>query len=166
MKPTQFLFTLVLVFCLCLGWAKFTRAETDIPEALRPCIPATVWRYRIGTVEAIAQTRYQNVDYYLFHLYPENSQPFTPEALRFPHIISSANQVCEVVYSNPSNDEHWMSDSVPQPVANQLTLARYRFFINEEGLEQFKQRNLPYYQQSQAPEVQWALQQLGLIDTP
>jgi hypothetical protein len=162
MKWINFLFNLLLVLLLIVGWAQFSHADSEVPEILQPCIPETVWRYRIGEVEAIAQTRYQGVDYYLLHLYPENSQPFSPGALRFPHIVSYTNQSCEVVYSNPSNDDKWVSDSIPQPVANQLTLARYRYFIDRVGMDKFQQQYLPYYQQSEAPEVHWALEQLGL----
>jgi hypothetical protein len=160
----KFMAFVLIALLTILGSSQWGIANpsSEISEAVRPCIPETVWRYRIGRVEELAQTRYQGVDYYLFHLYPENSQPFEPEELRFPHIVSVQSQSCEVAYSNPSNDEKWMSDSVPEPVANQFTLARYRFFIATVGLDEFKQRYLPTYRQSDAPEVQWALEQLGL----
>jgi uncharacterized protein YbcV (DUF1398 family) len=160
--PAQFI-TLVLVGLFIIIGTQLTLAvpSGEIPEVTRSCIPETAWRYKIGQVRFLAQTRYQGVDYYLFHLVPTNSEPFSADRMQFPHVVSSSNRSCEVIYSNPSNDENWLSDSMPQAVANQFTLARYRFYLAQAGADKFEQNYLPFYQQSESPESDWALEQLG-----
>jgi hypothetical protein len=164
LKIMKFIALVLIGLLIIIGDAKLTSAipSGNFPEPTRACIPDTVWRYTIGEVRFLAQTRYQGVDYYLFHLVPSNARPFGADRMQFPHVVSVSKGSCDVVYSNPTNDEKWLSDSMPQPVANQFTLARYRFYIAQEGLEKFKQQFVPYYQESEAPEVDWALNKLDI----
>ena len=82
-KTMKFIALVFIGLLTIIGSAQLTLAipSGNFPEPTRACIPDTVWRYTIGEVRFLAQTRYQSVNYYLFHLVPSNSRPFRADKL-------------------------------------------------------------------------------------
>ena len=161
-KATNFIAFILIGLLTVIGGAQLASA-IPIPEVTRPCLPDdnSFFRVTIGDIKLLAQTRYQDVDYYLFDVIRSNTGR-TPEQSTFPYVVSGSDQSCDFIYSNHRHEENWLSESMPQPVANQFTLFKYKRFIARYGLDEFKRQLLPSFQRSKAPEDVWALEQLGL----
>jgi hypothetical protein len=163
-KTMKFVALILIGLLTLLGSAHLTSAipSDRIPEVTRSCLPDddSFFRVAIGEVRFLAQTRYQGVDYYLFNVVPSDSSP--SEGPGFPYVVSTSDQSCQRIYANPINENKWFSASMPQPVANQFSLAEYRLLIDLHGLDKFKREILPSFDRPQSPEDIWALEQLGL----
>ncbi|NJR60648.1 MAG: hypothetical protein HC769_18555 [Cyanobacteria bacterium CRU_2_1] len=148
-----------MLLTIGLGYLPLDAQTPGIPETVSRCIPQQT-RQPIVRSELIGSSRLQGKDYYLLATYTENSQ--APTNL----IIAVTNGRCEEVFFNPMGDRVPFASVVPQSVAQQLTLARFRREIQRLGKDRFQQqvnqgaattRNPTWF----AEEV-WALRQLGI----
>lgn len=148
-----------MLFTIGLGYLPLGAQTTNIPETVSHCIPQQT-RQPIARSELIGSSRLQGKDYYLLTTYTENSQQ--PTNL----IISVTNGRCEEVFFNPMGDRIPFTSAVPQPVAQQLTLAQYRREIQRIGKDRFQQQVIQDATSTQNPiwfaEEVWALRQLGI----
>lgn len=153
------LVVLGILLTIGLGYLPLDAQTPSIPETVHRCIPQQT-RQPIIRSELIGSSRLQGKDYYLLATYTENNQQ--PTNL----IISVTNGRCEEVFFNPMGDRVPFASVVPQSIAQQLTLARYRQEIQRIGKDRFQQqvnqgaaatRNPTWF----AEEV-WALRQLGI----
>jgi hypothetical protein len=148
-----------ILLTIGLGYLPLDAQTTDIPETVSRCIPQQT-RQPIVRSELIGSSRLQGKDYYLLATYTENSQQ--PTNL----IISVTNESCEELFFNPMGDRVPFARVVPQPVAQQLTLAQYRREIQRIGKDRFQQQVSEGAASTQNPiwfaEEVWALQQLGI----
>ena len=142
-----------------LGYFPLNAQISGIPETVSRCIPQQT-RQPIVRSELIGSSRLQGKDYYLLAAYTENSQ--APTNL----IITVTNGSCEEVFFNPMGDRVPFASVVPQSVAQQLTLARFRQEIQRIGKERFQQQVSQGAASTQNPtwfaEEVWALRQLGI----
>jgi hypothetical protein len=148
-----------MLLTIGLGYLPLDAQTTGIPETVSRCIPQQT-RQPIVRSELIGSSRLQGKDYYLLTTYTENSQ--TPTNL----IIAVTNGRCEEVFFNPMGDRVPFASVVPQSVAQQLTLARFRREIQRLGKDRFQQQVNQGAASTQNPtwfaEEVWALRQLGI----
>jgi hypothetical protein len=169
MKYKRFVI-LALVSAFGLVYSTYVLAQVligEIPNVVKPCIPEHSARFLVTSAELVTQTQYEAKDYYLFRLLRGDSQPNQPNY--YTHVVQVSNDVCEVVYTNPANEEVPLAQRVPQPVANELALGQMKRAIAALGRDEFARRIQPILtqdnQQSLFPEARWALEQLG-FDVP
>ncbi len=148
-----------MLLTIGLGYLPLGAQTPGIPEIVSRCIPQQT-RQPIVRSELIGSSRLQDKDYYSLATHTEDSQ--APTNL----IIAVMNGRCEEVFFNPMGDRVPFASVVPQSVAQQLTLARFRREIQRLGKDRFQQqvnqgaastRNPTWF----AEEV-WALRQLGI----
>ena len=148
-----------MLLTIGLGYLPLDAQTTDIPETVSRCIPQQT-RQPIVRSELIGSSRLQGKDYYLLATYTENNQQ--PTNL----IVAVTNGSCEELFFNPMGDRIPFARVVPQPVAQQLTLAQYRREIEHIGNDRFQQQVNQVAAATQNPtwfaEEVWALQQLGI----
>lgn len=146
-----------LALLTILGSAHLTRAQNSpLPGVLKGCLP-TQTRPPIVRVEAIAQTRLNNQDYYLLSAYPASGPGIDL-------VISVANRQCKQEFFNPTGDTGSLTQVIGQDAARQLALGRYRREVRQFGKARVQQQinqaaaapNGVFY-----PEDVWALRQLG-----
>jgi hypothetical protein len=134
-----------------------TIAQTNsIPEVLNDCIPSA----QVARSELVGQTQLQGREYYLLAAYEQGDE------IGSDLVISTADGTCEQLLYNPMGDRISLTTVVPQAVAQQLTLARYRREIQRSSEETFQQQINQAAASTQNPiwfaEEVWALQQLGI----
>ena len=148
-----------MLLTIGLGYLPLNAQTAGIPETVSHCIPQQT-RQPIVRSELIGSSRLQGKDYYLLATYTESSQ--APTNL----IIAVTNGSCEEVFFNPMGDRVPFASIVPQSVAQQLTLARFRREIQRLGKDRFQQQVNQGAASTQNPtwfaEEVWALQQLGI----
>jgi hypothetical protein len=148
-----------MLLTIGLGYLPLDAQTTGIPETVSRCIPQQT-RQPIVRSELIGSSRLQGKDYYLLATHTENSQ--APTNL----IITVTNGRCEEVFFNPMGDRVPFASVVPQSVAQQLTLARFRREIQRLGKDRFQQQVNQGAASTQNPtwfaEEVWALRQLGI----
>lgn len=148
-----------MLLTIGLGYLPLNAQTAGIPETVSHCIPQQT-RQPIVRSELIGSSRLQGKDYYLLATYTESSQ--APTNL----IIAVTNGSCEEVFFNPMGDRVPFASVVPQSVAQQLTLARFRREIQRLGKDRFQQQVNQGAASTQNPtwfaEEVWALRQLGI----
>lgn len=148
-----------MLLTIGLGYLPLDAQTTDIPETVSRCIPQQT-RQPIVRNELIGSSRLQGKNYYLLATYTENNQQ--PTNL----IVAVTNGRCEGLFFNPMGDRVPFASVVPQSVAQQLTLARYRREIQRIGKDRFQQQVSEGAASTQNPiwfaEEVWALRQLGI----
>ena len=125
------------------------------PAAINACIP----RQQVSKTELLSTTQLSGTTYYLFNAYELN------DTQGAELIISLNNNRCRKVFYNPMGDSIALASVVPQSVARQLTLGRYRRELNRIGKSAFQQQinqsagtgNTTWFD-----EQIWALRQLGI----
>jgi hypothetical protein len=169
MKYRRFL-TLAFVSAFGFLYSTFVLAQVlvgEFPDAIKPCVPERGARFLVTSAELVTQTQYDSKDYYLFRLLRGDSQPNQPNY--YTHVVQLSNDSCEVVYTNPANEEVPLAQRVPQPVANELALGQMKRAIAAIGRDEFARRIQPLLEddsrQPLFPEDRWALEQLG-FDVP
>lgn len=129
---------------------------SSIPEVLNDCIPSA----QVARSELVGQTQLQGREYYLLAAYEQGDE------IGSDLVISVTNGTCEQLLYNPMGDRISLTTVVPQAVAQQLTLARYRREIQRSSEETFQQQINQAAASTQNPnwfaEEVWALQQLGI----
>ncbi len=129
-----------------------TQAQSSISSSVSACIP----KNQVARSDLIGTTQFQGKTYSLLAAY-EQGDPIGSDL-----IISVTNGACERKLYNPTGDRLALASAVPQPVARQLTLQRYRREIKRIGKPTFE-KQLDRTQQSRwFDEEVWALQQLGI----
>lgn len=139
----------------------------SIPEPVRACVPSQHPRAQIESVELVANTRYDNKDWYLLRLYSDARPSRLPanERISYRHVVSTAGGRCTTEYSNPMGDADYpVSRAVPEAVANQFSLIEFQSIINEIGREAFERRiQTAVETEFEFPREEiWALEQLGI----
>lgn len=128
----------------------------SIPEVLNDCVPSA----QVARSELVGQTQLQGREYYLLAAYEQGDE------IGSDLVISAENGICEQLLYNPMGDRIPLTRVVPQAVAQQLTLARYRREIQRNSKEIFQQQINQAASSTQNPiwfaEEVWALQQLGI----
>jgi hypothetical protein len=150
---------LILLIALGAEYLPLHAQAQEIPAAVSRCIPQQT-RQPIVRSELIGSTQLQGKAYYLLSAYIDNAEP--PIDL----IIAVINGRCEEVFFNPMGDRIAFASVVPQAVAQQLTLARYRREMGRIGKDRFQQQINEAARSAQNPiwfaEEVWALRQLGI----
>jgi hypothetical protein len=144
---------LFLVSLITIGWLN-GQAIAAAPNAVNSCIPSA----QVARTELVAQTQMQGKTYYLFNAYEQSE-----EESASPLLISVSGSNCQTAFYSPGGDSRPLSSVVSQPVAQQLTLQRYRPAIARLGKEAVQtQVNGAAAGTLWYAEEVWALQQLGI----
>lgn len=145
-----------IVFAVALqfpgGISPSSAQLTDIPSAANSCIP----KAQVARAEVIGSTTVQSKNYYLLAAY-EQGDPVASDL-----IIWIANKNCRREFYNPTGDRRALASAIPQTVARQLTLQRYRREIKRIGRATFEQQIKQSRSDRWFDEEAWALQQLGI----
>jgi len=148
-----FLLGLVLVGLPALLTPPILQASPP-PASVAACIP----QQQVARTEPIGSTQYNGSTYYLLAAYEAG------DSVSSDLVISTQGNQCAIDFYNPMGDAIALSSELPQPVARQLTLARYRIQLQQLGQAEF-QRQINEAAQGNPTwfdEEVWALQQLGL----
>jgi hypothetical protein len=158
------------IFCGIFGIGLFDQGQVNSSELISPSdskvsLEALVcvdnMDFPITRVDVWGTATFESTEYQYLASYVGKSQ--YPDDLV---IAVNVRGECEVAFHNPGGHSVPLASQLPKPVARQLTLARYRYLLNQSGKQQF-QRGVNESVAGQEEviwfdEQVWALQQLGI----
>jgi hypothetical protein len=130
------------------------RIIAALPAQTRSCLPLQGVALAAANPQVVAEASFKAIDYYLFHL--------KDDANEYVVLVTQDGQ-CHLKQFSP---DAALSSQIPLSVAQRLTLEKLEKAIAQVGKTQFKKqiqqvmRSSPG--QALSPEMQWAIEALGL----
>ncbi|PSB49195.1 hypothetical protein C7B80_03075 [Cyanosarcina cf. burmensis CCALA 770] len=151
------IFRIILLFAIGLATA-IASAFFDSAQAHLPPYQACTAPLGLERVEPIGTARQQAQTYYLLAAYEQGDEAATDL------VVSTTGKTCQRLFYNPTGDRTPLAGSMPQTVAQQLTLQRYRKQLDRMGKSALQQQAVSASESGVQwfAEETWALKRLGI----